>query len=98
MQEEVEAEAELSTLLDQAEALAVAHEEALSDIKEAELLRAKLSEEPLAQALLEDGAQFDGLGPVLERLEHARTLGYSVSLLDRGCRERYRLSKVVSTT
>ena len=78
-----QAEAELSTLLDQAEALAVAHEEALSDIKEAELLRAKLSEEPLVQALLEDGAQFDGLGPVLERLEHARTLGYSVSLLDR---------------
>lgn len=78
-----QAEAELSNLLDQAEALALAHEEALSDIKEAELLRAKLSEEPLAQALLEDGAQFDGLGPVLERLEHARTLGYSVSLLDR---------------
>ena len=78
-----QAEAELSNLLDQAEALAIAHEEALSDIKEAELLRAKLSEEPLAQALLEDGAQFDGLGPVLERLEHARTLGYSVSLLDR---------------
>ena len=47
------------------------------------MLRAKLSEEPLAQALLEDGTQFDGLGPVLERLEHARTLGYSVSLLDR---------------
>tara|TARA_B100000242_G_scaffold143438_1_gene102113 strand:- start:2057 stop:5179 length:3123 start_codon:yes stop_codon:yes gene_type:complete len=78
-----QAEAELSNLLDQAEALAIAHEEALSDIKEAEMLRAKLSEEPLAQALLEDGAQFDGLGPVLERLEHARTLGYSVSLLDR---------------
>ena len=78
-----QAEAELSNLLDQAEALAIAHEEALSDIKEAELLRAKLSEEPLAQALLEDGAQFDGLGPVLERLEHSRTLGYSVSLLDR---------------
>ena len=32
---------------------------------------------------MEDGTQFDGLGPVLERLEHARTLGYSVSLLDR---------------
>ena len=78
-----QAEAELSNLLDQAEALAIAHEEALSDIKEAEILRAKLSEEPLAQALLEDGAQFDGLGPVLERLEHARHLGYSVSLLDR---------------
>ncbi len=78
-----QAEAELSNLLDQAEALAIAHEEALGDIKEAEYLRAKLSEEPLAQALLEDGAQFDGLGPVLERLEHARGLGYSVSLLDR---------------
>jgi hypothetical protein len=78
-----QSEAELSNLLDQAEALALAHEEALTDIKEAEILRAKLSEEPLAQALLEDGAQFDGLGPVLERLEHARTLGYSVSLLDR---------------
>ena len=78
-----QAEAELSNLLDQAEALAIAHEEALGDIQEAEILRAKLSEEPLAQALLEDGAQFDGLGPVLERLEHARHLGYSVSLLDR---------------
>ena len=78
-----QAEAELSNLLNQAEALAIAHEEALSDIKEAEILRAKLSEEPLAQALLEDGAQFDGLDPVLERLEHARHLGYSVSLLDR---------------
>jgi len=78
-----QAEAELSNLLDQSEALAIAHEEALSDIQEAEILRAKLSEEPLAQALLEDDAQFDGLGPVLERLEHARTLGYSVSLLDR---------------
>ncbi len=78
-----QAEAELSNLLSQAEALSVAHEEALSDIKEAEILRAKLSEEPLAQALLTDSAQFEGLGPVLERLEHARTLGYSVSLLDR---------------
>ena len=77
------AEAELSLLLDQAEALAEAHEEALSDISEAEMLRARLSQEPLAQALLEDEAQFEGLGPVLERLEHARTLGYSVSLLDR---------------
>lgn len=78
-----QAEAELSLLLDQAEALAEAHEEALSDIEEAETLRARLSQEPLAQALLEDEAQFEGLGPVLERLEHARTLGYSVSLLDR---------------
>ena len=78
-----QAEAELSNLLSQAEALSTAHEEALSDIKEAEILRAKLSEEPLAQALLTDSMQFEGLGPVLERLEHARTLGYSVNLLDR---------------
>ena len=78
-----QAEAELSLLLDQAEALAEAHEEAIADIGEAERLRAKLSQEPLAQALLEDEAQFEGLGPVLDRLEHSRTLGYSVSLLDR---------------
>ena len=78
-----QAEGELSNLLDQAEALALAHEEALSDIKEAELLRARLSEEPLAQALLHENKKFNTLGPVLERLEHARTLGYSVSLLDR---------------
>ncbi len=78
-----QAEAELSNLLDQAEALAIAHEDALSDIKEAEILRAKLSEEPLAQALLEDAQQFEGLGPVINRLEHARNLGYSVTLLDR---------------
>lgn len=78
-----QAEADLSNLLDHAEALASAHEDALADISEAETLRARLSQEPLAQALLEDGAQFDGLGPVLERLEQARALGYSVSLLDR---------------
>ena len=33
--------------------------------------------------MLDDAATFDGLGPVLERLEHARALGYSVTLLDR---------------
>ena len=59
------------------------HEEALADIEEAALLRAKLSEEPLAQALLDDKQSFDALGPILERLEHARTIGYSVTLLDR---------------
>jgi len=76
-------ESELKTLISQAEELAQAHEEALSDIEEAEILRARLSQEPLAQALLEDGSAMEGLGPVLERLEHARTLGYSVTLLDR---------------
>ena len=77
------AETELSGLIARAEALTDAHEEAVADIAEAERLRARLSEEPLAQALLNDDAAFRGLGPVLERLEHARTLGYSVVLLDR---------------
>jgi len=77
------AETELSGLIARAEALTDAHEEAVADIAEAERLRARLSEEPLAQALLNDDATFRGLGPVLERLEHARTLGYSVILLDR---------------
>ena len=77
------AEAELVSLIERAEALSQAHEEALSDIQEAERLRARLAEEPLAQALLDDASTFDGLGPVLERLENARALGYSVTLLDR---------------
>ena len=77
------AEAELSSLVDKATALAEAHEEALADIQEADRLRARLAEEPLAQALLDDNNTFQGLGPVLERLEHARSLGYSVTLLDR---------------
>ena len=77
------AEAELSALVDKATSLAEAHEEALADIQEAERLRARLAEEPLAQALLDDNTTFEGLGPVLERLEHARSLGYSVTMLDR---------------
>ena len=77
------AEAELISLIERAEALSQAHEDALSDIQEAERLRARLAEEPLAQALLDDASTFDGLGPVLERLENARALGYSVTLLDR---------------
>lgn len=76
-------EAELASLVDKASALAEAHEEALADIQEAERLRARLAEEPLAQALLDDNTTFQGLGPVLDRLEHARSLGYSVTLLDR---------------
>ena len=77
------AEAELISLVERAEALSQAHEDALSDIQEAERLRARLAEEPLAQALLDDASTFDGLGPVLERLENSRALGYSVTLLDR---------------
>ena len=77
------AEAELASLVEKATDLATAHEEALADIQEAERLRARLAEEPLAQALLDDNNTFEGLGPVLERLEHARELGYSVTMLDR---------------
>ena len=77
------AEAELASLVDKATSLAEAHEEALAGIQEAERLRARLAEEPLAQALLDDNNTFQGLGPVLERLEHARGLGYSVTMLDR---------------
>ena len=77
------AEGELAILLEKAQTLADAHEEALADIHEAERIRARLAEEPLAQALLDDAATFEGLAPVLERLERARSLGYSVTLLDR---------------
>ncbi len=77
------AEGELTILLEKAEALSEAHEEALTDINEAERIRARLAEEPLAQALLDDASTFEGLAPVLERLERSRSLGYSVTLLDR---------------
>ena len=76
-------EGELSILVEKAEQLSQAHEEALADIQEAQRIRARLAEEPLAQALLDDASTFDGLAPVLERLEHARSVGYSVTLLDR---------------
>ena len=78
-----QSEAQVAHLADQAESLAAAHESALSDIEEARRLRARLTEEPLAQALLEDGQSISALGPVLERLEHTRAQGYSVVLLDR---------------
>ena len=50
----------------------------------------RLAEEPLAQALLDDASTFDGLGPVLERLENARALGYSVTLLDQAVERGFR--------
>ena len=77
------AEGELTILVENAKQLAEAHEEALADINEAERIRARLAEEPLAQALLDDASTFEGLAPVLERLERSRSLGYSVTLLDR---------------
>ena len=87
------AEGELSILLEKAENLADAHEEALADINEAERIRARLAEEPLAQALLDDASTFEGLAPVLERLERARSTGYSVTLLDRAVERALKLFK-----
>ena len=78
-----QSEAEVAHLADQAEALADAHEAALADIEEARMLRARLTEEPLAQALLSDGAAMSALGPIIDRLEQTRAQGYSVTLLDR---------------
>lgn len=78
-----QSEAEVAHLAEQAEALAEAHEAALRDIDEARVLRARLTQEPLAQALLEDGSAMSALGPILERLEQTREQGYSVALLDR---------------
>mgnify|MGYP001029608452 FL=1 len=78
-----QAEAELRSLIEQCEELREAHEEALDDIDEAEVIRARMNQEPLAMALLGEEDSFKALGPVLERLEHARSLGYSVTLLDR---------------
>ena len=69
--------------MERASSLTDAHETALEDIRTAEVLRARMSEEPLAQALLSGSASFEGLGPILQRLDHARSLGYSVRLLDR---------------
>jgi predicted regulator of Ras-like GTPase activity (Roadblock/LC7/MglB family) len=88
-------EAELSALVDKAEQLSQAHEEALADIHEADRIRARLAEEPLAQALLDDASTFDGLAPVLDRLERSRSLGYSVTLLDRAVE---RALQVIKTT
>ena len=75
-------EGELREILIDAEELTDAHEQALVDIAEAERIRARLQEEPLARALLdEDGLK--ALEPVLERMENARSRGLSMVLLDR---------------
>ncbi len=75
-------EGELREILTNAEELTDAHEQALVDIAEAERIRARLQEEPLARALLdEDGLK--ALEPVLERMENARSRGLSMVLLDR---------------
>ena len=75
-------EADLREVLSEAEELTDAHEQALVDIAEAERIRARLQEEPLARALLdEDGLK--ALEPVLDRMENARSRGLSMVLLDR---------------
>ena len=76
-------ERDLSTLIESAEELQEEHNNALSDISEAEKIRARLQSEPLAQALLDHDHSFKALGPVMERLEHAKDLGFTVTLLDR---------------
>ena len=76
-------EGELAHLIKRASELSNAHDDAIADIAEAEKIRQRLSEEPLARALMGEEMGIESLGPVLERLEHARTMGYSVVLLDR---------------
>jgi len=76
-------EAELRMLVEQAEDLEGAHELALADIAEADRIRARLSEEPLARALLGDEGGLAMLEPVLERMTSARSRGFSVVMLDR---------------
>ncbi|MBA45361.1 MAG: hypothetical protein CMB31_02080 [Euryarchaeota archaeon] len=75
-------EAELREILSEAEELTESHEQALVDIAEAERIRARLQEEPLARALLDDDG-LKALEPVLERMENARSRGLSMVLLDR---------------
>ena len=76
-------ERDLSTLIESSEELQEEHERALADISEASKIRARLQAEPLAQALLDHDHSFKALGPVMERLEHAKDLGFTVTLLDR---------------
>ncbi|MEC7704484.1 MAG: hypothetical protein VX906_04485 [Candidatus Thermoplasmatota archaeon] len=78
-----QSETELRMLLEQAEDLQEAHEMALLDLQEADRIRARLAEEPLAQALLGDERGLSSLEPVLDRMANARSRGYSIVLLDR---------------
>ncbi len=78
-----EAETEVNNLLSTAESLKDAHDSALADIEEAGILRAKLRDEPLAQALLGQDHGFSALAPIMQRLERMRELGYSLTLMDR---------------
>nr|AIE99338.1 hypothetical protein [uncultured marine group II/III euryarchaeote KM3_109_G01] len=78
-----QAQTELISLIEQSEELQDVHETALLDIEEAERIRFRLQEEPLAKALLGDDSGLAALEPVLERIDAARSRGYSVVLLDK---------------
>jgi hypothetical protein len=78
-----QSETELRMLLEQSEDIQEAHEMALLDLQEADRIRARLSEEPLAQALLGDDRGLSSLEPVLDRMASARSRGFSIVLLDR---------------
>ncbi|RAH14881.1 MAG: hypothetical protein CMB56_004250 [Methanobacteriota archaeon] len=78
-----EAESEVNNLISSAESLKEAHDNALEDIKEAEIIRAKLRDEPLAQALLGHDHGFSSLAPIMQRLDRMRDLGFSLTLMDR---------------
>ena len=78
-----EAEAEVNNLLSTAESLKEAHDSALVDIEEAGIIRAKLRDEPLAQALLGQDHGFSALAPIMQRLERMNELGFSLTLMDR---------------
>ena len=78
-----EAETEVNNLITTAESLKDAHDAALEDINEAGIIRAKLRDEPLAQALLGQDHGFSSLAPIMQRLDRMRELGYSLTLMDR---------------
>ena len=78
-----EAETEVNNLISTAESLKDAHDAALGDINEAGIIRAKLRDEPLAQALLGQDHGFSSLAPIMQRLDRMRELGYSLTLMDR---------------
>ena len=78
-----EAETEVNNLISTAESLKDAHDAALADIDEANVIRAKLRDEPLAQALLGQDHGFSSLAPIMQRLDRMRELGYSLTLMDR---------------
>ena len=78
-----EAETEVNNLITTAESLKDAHDAALADIEEAGIIRAKLRDEPLAQALLGQDHGFSSLAPIMQRLERMSDLGFSLTLMDR---------------